>query len=84
LWVLKAAYQLSREDILAALEQLTIMPVLEFESDNVVTSLVRLGRSTQTDLPDLLIGLCARERGCEATWTLDKKVSRSDVFRVIA
>ena len=83
LWVLKARYRLSREDILDALEALIRMPALQFESPGRASELIRLGRSTRLGLGDALIGLCARDLGCESTLTLDKKAAECDLFEEI-
>ena len=84
LWVLKSVYGLSREDILDALEALSLMPVLEFESADLVHDLIRNARAKSLDLADLLIGLCARDKGCQATLTLDRQAARSDLFQIIS
>jgi predicted nucleic-acid-binding protein len=82
-WVLRARYGFSRTEILDALERLLLVRGLRFEAQRRVRDLVHLGRSTFTDLPDILIGLCARDLGCEATLTFDKKASKSALFKRI-
>jgi len=52
--------------------------------DNVcIATLCGKAHMTETDLPDLLIGIIARERGCATTMTFDKKASRSEYFMLI-
>lgn len=83
LWVLKAVYGLSREDILEALGALALMPVLEFESAALVHDLLQTARASRLDLADLLLGLCARQKGCQVTLTLDRRAGRSELFQLI-
>ena len=83
LWVLRAVYKYSRQDILDAMEALTMMPVLEFDSACPIRELFEIARKTTFDLADILIGLAARERGCETTLTLDKKAAQSELFEEI-
>ncbi len=81
IWVLSAVYDLAREDVLHALELLTQIPILEFESYETVLELVRLGATTNADLPDLLIGLSGRAAGCESTLTFDKGLGPTGLFK---
>jgi len=80
IWVLSAVYDLAREDVLHALELLTQIPILEFESYETVLELVRLGATTSADLPDLLIGLSGKAAGCESTLTFDKGLGPTGLF----
>lgn len=80
IWVLDAAYDFTRTEILRALELLAGMPILEFEDYDGLQQLIRLGRETRADLPDLLIGLTGRRCGCEATVTFDKYLARIEPF----
>ena len=83
LWVLKAVYKFSREDILDAVDKLTAMPVLTFEPSCPVHELVAMARNTNFDLADILIGLAARQQNWETTLTLDKKAAQSELFEEI-
>lgn len=83
IWVLSAVYQLNRSEVLDALELLTQMPVLELESDGTVQELLRMGRSGNADLPDLLIGLSAKARGCETTLTFERGLEKTTLFERI-
>ncbi len=80
IWVLSAVYDLVREDVLHALELLTQMPILEFDSHETVLELIRLGATTNADLPDLLIGLSGKAAGCESTLTFDKGLGPTGLF----
>jgi predicted nucleic-acid-binding protein len=83
IWVLSAVYQLSRDEVLDALEMLTQMPVLKLESHEAVLELIRIGRSGNADLPDLLIGLSARTQGCETTLTFERGLEATTLFERI-
>jgi len=83
IWVLSAVYQLSRSEVLDALEMLTQMPVLKLERHEAVLELVRIGRSGNADLPDVLIGLSAKTQGCETTLTFEKGLEATTLFERI-
>jgi predicted nucleic-acid-binding protein len=80
IWVLSAVYELTRDDVLHAIELLTQIPILEFESYETAIDLVRLGANTKADLPDLLIGLAGRAAGGESTLTFDKGLGPTGLF----
>jgi predicted nucleic-acid-binding protein len=83
IWVLGSAYAFPRDEILDALELLADFPALRLQSHDVVRQLVRVGRSTRLDLADLLIGLAARNEGCESTLTFDRRLARSELFTAV-
>lgn len=82
LWVLDSVYRIPRDGILEGLEGLLGLPVLEFERRDTVLSMIRGGREGGLDLPDLLIGLAARDSGCESTLTFDRRAGRSGLFEM--
>jgi predicted nucleic-acid-binding protein len=84
LWVLRAIYGFDRRESLEALELLTQLPVLELEDHDAILDLVRLGRSTRADLPDLLIGLAGRSAGAGTTLTFEKGLAATGLFRRLA
>ena len=83
IWVLESAYGKSRQEILNALEDLRGMPILEFEKDRVLQSLMQDGRENAVDLSDLLMALAARSSGCSGVLTFDKKASRRPFFELL-
>jgi predicted nucleic-acid-binding protein len=83
IWVLSAVYELAREDVLLALDSLVRIPILEFESHESVIELVRMGATSRTDLPDLLIGLAGRAAGCDSTLTFEKGLAATGLFERI-
>jgi len=80
LWVLSAVYDFTREETLRALELLLEMPVLEFDDYDGMQRLVRLGTKDKTDLPDLLIGIAGRARGCDITLTFERGLTGTGLF----
>lgn len=80
IWVLSAVYECTRSNILDALEQLCMVPILRFENPDLIYRLVNHGRMDNIDLPDLLIGLAGQTLGCDSTLTFDQKASRSELF----
>ncbi len=81
--VLSSVYQCSRNDIIQALEDLLVLPVLEIQTHHQVAQLCKLARASNTDLSDIYIGLTAIDAGCETTLTFDKKAAKSDLFTLI-
>ena len=80
LWVLSAVYDFTRDETLQALELLVQMPVLEFDDYDGMQKLIRLGRKSKADLPDLLIGLVGKARGCEVTLTFERGLAGTGLF----
>ena len=80
IWVLSAVYDLSRADVLHALELLIQIPIFEFERYETVLEMIRLGATTRAGLPDLLIGLSGKAAGCESTLTFDKRLGPTGLF----
>ena len=82
-WVLRSAYEFSRHEVLDALELLAGMPALCFEDYERIVALIAQGRATGVDLDDLLIGLHAADRDCDATVTFDKKLATTGLFETL-
>ncbi len=83
IWVLESVYELSRSDVLCAIEDLLHLPILKFETDEVVLTFLNDAKSSQTDLADILIGCSAKSNGSEAIITFDKKASRLPYFQLL-
>lgn len=83
LWVLNAVYEIPRAATLDALDQIAGLPFLRFESEKLLSELIAAARKSNTDLADLLIGFEARNHGCSATITLDRKSTRSELFHLL-
>ncbi len=83
LWVLDAVYQISKSEILNAIDDLLSMPILKFERQSAVRNFLLRARDNNVDLADILIASSARLSGCEKVLTFDKKASNLDLFELI-
>ena len=83
LWVLESVYEVERENILDAIEDLLLMPTLKFEAQPAIQGLVSSACANNADLPDLLVAFCAKHSGCEAVLTFDRKAARYPLFELI-
>ena len=83
LWVLESAYAIQRHEILDSLNDLMMMPVLDFESQGAIRDFIQHGKECKNDLPDLLIGHCAKARGVSDVLTFDRKASRLTLFSLL-
>lgn len=83
IWVLSSVYKHSRSDIVRALDNLLVLPILEIEDRDRVAVLCRIADKSDVDLADLFIGLTSRDYGCETTLTFDRKASKSNLFTLI-
>jgi len=80
MWVLKSAYDVPRDDILGALDELLSMAALEFQNAVVVRDFIGSAQNNTYDLADLLISHVARGNGCDTTLTFDKKAAKAPYF----
>jgi predicted nucleic-acid-binding protein len=83
IWVLESAYGVSRNELIATLNDLLLLPVLEFEHRAAVQRMLASAAKNAGDLPDLLIAETARQAGCEATLTFDRKAARAAGFELV-
>jgi predicted nucleic-acid-binding protein len=81
IWVLDSVYRCPRQEIIAAIENLTKMPIIHFENRDTVISFCQ--SSQEIDLADLLIGFISRDAGCDTTLTFDRKAAKSNLFSLI-
>jgi len=82
-WVLESVYAIKRQEILDSVEELLLMPVLEFETQSAIRNFVSSARENKADLSDLLIAHSARFSGCECVLTFDRRASHLDFFEII-
>ncbi|MCE5230199.1 type II toxin-antitoxin system VapC family toxin [bacterium] len=82
-WVLRSAYEYSRDEVIGTIEQLAMAPVFAFESREILEQLVTVARSSSIDIPDLIIALTAKQHDCETTLTFDKRAAKSTLFELI-
>jgi predicted nucleic-acid-binding protein len=83
IWVLQSVYEISDQDIISAFSELMQMPVLKFESQQVMQDLVSTARTDSFDLSDLLIAHSAKNSGCRNVLTFDKKASKFKLFQLL-
>ena len=83
LWVLESAYEVDRESLLETLNELLLMPVLAFESRELMQAVLMSARTGKADLSDLFIGYAAQLAGCETTLTFDRQAARLPVFELL-
>ena len=83
IWVLESAYNLSRREILDAIEDLSRMPVLLFEKEQVIADFLAAARKSKVDCADMLIAQSAKSGGCDRIITFDKKAARFKLFKLL-
>jgi predicted nucleic-acid-binding protein len=83
IWVLESVYEISRHDILDAIKDILLMPILKFEHKFALQQLVDAGQGNKYDLSDLLIGHSANASGCDSVLTFDKKAAKFKLFELI-
>ena len=83
IWVLESVYTIPRQEILDSINELLLMPILEFEAQSAVLSFVSSALETNIDLSDILIAHSARFSGCECVLTFDKQASNFRFFELL-
>lgn len=83
IWVLESAYDKSRAEVLAAIQDMRQMPVFEFEKDEVLEHMVSDGRNGNADLADIIIAHSAQSCGCDAGITFDRRAAKLPFFSLL-
>ena len=83
IWVLESAYDKSRREIIAAIQDLRRMPVLGFENDDALQHVLLQAEKSKVDLSDLLIAQVAQSSGCEKGLTFDKAAAKLPFFTLL-
>jgi predicted nucleic-acid-binding protein len=83
IWVLEAVYEIPRDEIVASLSDLLLMPILKFEQQSTLQQFIRSTQQNRYDLSDLLIAHAAKTNGCETVLTFDRKASKYDLFELV-
>lgn len=83
IWVLDSVYDCSREEVVNALEKLTMMPIIQFEKLEVIHELIKYGKNSLIDLSDLLICNSSIASGYKKVITFDKKASKYQLFELL-
>jgi predicted nucleic-acid-binding protein len=82
-WVLESVYKISRQEIIDSINELILMPILEFEIQSALLNFVASARETKMDLSDLLIACSAKNSGCKSVLTFDKQASQFGLFELL-
>jgi len=83
IWVLDSVYGIARHDILDAIEEFFLSPILRFGGQPAVRRFIAEARNNNLDLSDLLIACDAVLSGCEQMLTFDKKAAKSSLFSLL-
>lgn len=83
-WVLSSAYELDREQLVAAFEGLLRTKELKLERAEIVWKALRSFQSLNTDFADSLIACSAAAAGCERTMTFDRGAAKNSGMTLIA
>jgi len=84
IWVLKAVYEISRPDILDAINDILYLPILKFEGQPTLKRFLIDSQENSADLSDVLIACSARMSGCEAVLSFDRKAVKAGIFEWVA
>ncbi|MEX0746798.1 MAG: type II toxin-antitoxin system VapC family toxin [Rhodothermales bacterium] len=82
-WVLKAAYKYSREEIAMVLEKLLQTRQIVIGDRDAVRAALASYRRSSADFADCLIGRLSSEAGCKKTVTFDEQAAELDGFQPI-
>ena len=82
-WVLRAAYQLDRGTVAAALLQLIDAAQLSLDDRDLLREAANRYRVGPGDFADYAIGLRSRTAGCETTLTFDRAHKRDELFTLL-
>jgi len=82
-WVLRWAYRVGKPDILRTLTRILDTAQFSIEDPDACREALALYTDGQGDFSDYLLGASNRRAGCSATATFDRKLRRSDLFRVL-
>ena len=84
IWVLESAYHISREEIVASINDLLAMPIFMFETQTAVQKFTVSARQNDFDLSDLLLAHSAAHAHCSQVFTFDKKAAKFKLFALLA
>ncbi len=82
-WVLRSAYDKSKNAILDAIETLLNSDVFQLEDSDAVRRALQLARTGKADFPDYLIGELHLSRGCRYTVTFDRSLRGDAAFSLL-
>jgi predicted nucleic-acid-binding protein len=82
-WVLRAAYRVSKADLLLTLDRILATSQFVVGDKDVVRAAVEAYRAGQAEFADYVIGLAHHEAGCDRTATLDRRLRGVATFQVL-
>ena len=82
-WVLRAAYRISKPDLLLTLDRLLATTQFVIGDKDVVRAAVEAYRTGQADFADYVIGVTHREAGCDRTATFDRRLRGVAAFQLL-
>jgi predicted nucleic-acid-binding protein len=83
IWLLESVYAVSRAEILDAISDLLLMPVLKFDQHAMLQQMIRYAYGNTLNLSDILIAHAAKTSGCEKVITFDKDASKFNLFEML-
>ncbi len=84
IWVLQSSYEIADKDVVSAINNLLLMPVLKFEGQSAIQSFIASARENELDLADLLIAHSAKACNCQNVFTFDKKAAGFKYFQLLS
>ncbi len=82
-WVLQSIYDIADEDIVSAINQLLLMPVLKFEGQTAIQGFIGSAHDVKLGLADLLIAHSAKVLNCQQVFTFNKKAATFKYFQLL-
>jgi len=82
-WVLRAAYRLSKPTIIDALDKLISTSAFSFDDRELLRATLSDFNAGSGDFADYLIGRRNLRAGCEQTMTLDRQLKAHPAFSVV-
>jgi len=82
-WVLEAAYDYEKREIVDVLEKLLITKQFEIESKDIVRQAIHDYKVGDGDIADYFICRLNQDKGCDMTYTFDRALKRCPLFLVL-
>lgn len=82
-WVLSSCYDIDRDGIVGAFAAVLTTAQFEIEHKELVRWALDSFAEKRGDFADCLLGLVAREAGCDTTVTFDRGLRRNATFRLL-
>ena len=82
-WVLRAAYRVSKADLLQTLDRILSTAQFVVGDKDVVRAAVEAYRVGHGEFADYYIGLAHQDAGCDRTATFDRRLRDSRAFHVL-